>query len=344
MKGVQAAFGTTGQRKAAALMRDGKLDDFLVDPPANAVRTAAIYRARIGRPVKGMGGAFVDIGGQSAFLRQAKGLAAGAMITVQVTGYAEPGKAPPVTTRVLFKSRYCIITPGAQGRNISRAIADEAERERLQEALQELDLPEDAGLILRTACADVDPEVILGDVERTAAIAQQVMSDRSTTAELLLDGPDAHELGWREWTDVSEADVLESPNAFENLGIDEEIASLNTPFVALKNGASLFIEPTRALVAIDVNTGPATDPASGLKANLAAAKEIPRGLRLRGLGGQVAIDFAPMARKDRRQVETALKAAFRTDPVDTALVGWTPLGLFELQRKRERLPVTEDIS
>ena len=99
----------------------------------------------------------------------------------------------------------------------------------------------------------------------------------------------------------------------------------------------MYVEPTRALVAVDVNTGGNFSPAAGLKANLAAARELPRQLRLRGLGGQVVLDLAPMGKKDRRGFETALRAAFRADTVDTALVGWTPLGHYELQRKRDRV-------
>jgi Rne/Rng family ribonuclease len=108
--------------------------------------------------------------------------------------------------------------------------------------------------------------------------------------------------------------------------------------VALAAG-SMTIEPTRALVAVDVNTGADVSPAAGLKANLAAARELPRQLRLRGLGGQVVVDFAPLAIPDRPKVETALAAALRHDGIDTAIVGWTPLGHLELQRKRARRPL-----
>ncbi len=76
---------------------------------------------------------------------------------------------------------------------------------------------------------------------------------------------------------------------------------------------------------------------------MATARDLPRILRLRGLAGQIVIDFAPMPKKDRRQLEQVLKAAFRTDPVDTILSGWTNLGNFELQRKRERLPLTKGL-
>jgi ribonuclease G len=107
----------------------------------------------------------------------------------------------------------------------------------------------------------------------------------------------------------------------------------------LPNGGYMWIEPTRALIAVDVNSGPDISLAATLKTNLAAAKELPRQLRLRGLGGQITLDLAPLAKKDRKQFENALRNAFRADSVETSLVGWTPLGHYELQRKRERLPL-----
>ncbi len=131
------------------------------------------------------------------------------------------------------------------------------------------------------------------------------------------------------------------PDPFEAAGLHDAIEALKSPDVPLGAGASMVIEPTRALVAVDVNTGADFSPAAGLKANLAAARDLPRQLRLRGLGGQIAVDFAPMPKQHRRTLEEALRKAFRDDPVETSLVGWTALGLYELQRKRERRPLAE---
>jgi Rne/Rng family ribonuclease len=96
------------------------------------------------------------------------------------------------------------------------------------------------------------------------------------------------------------------------------------------------VEATRSLVAVDVNTGGDTSPAAALKANLAAARALPRQLRLRGLGGQIVVDFVSMSKGHRKQLEQSLRDSFRTDPIETSLVGWTAMGLFELSRKRER--------
>lgn len=127
---------------------------------------------------------------------------------------------------------------------------------------------------------------------------------------------------------------------FDAFGIWDQIDALKSPDVPLGEG-SMVIEATRALVAVDVNTGADTSPAAALKVNLAVARDLPRQLRLRGLGGKIAVDFAPMPKNQRRALEEALKKAFRADAIETSLVGWTTLGLFELQRKRERWPLME---
>ncbi|MGB2893589.1 MAG: ribonuclease E/G, partial [Albidovulum sp.] len=76
-----------------------------------------------------------------------------------------------------------------------------------------------------------------------------------------------------------------------------------------------------------------------LKANVAAARDLPRQLRLRGLGGQVTVDFAPVPKRDRAALDQQIRQAFRGEAAETSLAGWTPLGNFELQRKRDRLPL-----
>jgi Ribonuclease G/E len=342
MKGRTIALGRIGDRKVAALIVDGQLDDLLVEGPPDRPAPGAILRGIAARPLKGQGGTMLDLpGGASAFLRQTKGIAPGQPLLVQVSGHGEPGKALPVTTRLLFKSRYAILTPEAPGVNVSRAIRDEERQAALVALGTGADLPRGAGLILRSAAEGAGDATIAEDIAALAAAARAVLDDAGgRRPEVLLDADDPHVVAWREW----EADHVDAaPGAFDRHGVDEMIARLRDPVVPLAGGASMVIEPTRALVAVDVNTGSDASPAAGLKANIAAARALPRALRCRGLGGQVTIDFAPAPKKDRRQIETALKTALRLDPVETVLAGWTPLGHFELQRKRERLPVTETL-
>lgn len=343
MKGTVIALGDIQGKRAAAFIRDGQLDDFLVDagedaPPA----PGAIFRAKGGRSLKGMGGALLDLpGGDKAYLRGNKGLKPGAPMLVQVTHIAEEGKAVPVTTRLLFKSKYAIITPEAPGLNISRQIKDDDELIRLHDLAAEgmEGADETLGLILRSACEGVLDEDIAEDIAAMRALCEAVLADEAGEPELLVDGADAWEVAWRDWP---KADIFdESDEAFDNHGVHELIDAALDPRVPLKGAGSMFIEPTRALVAVDVNTGGDFSTAAGLRANIALARDLPRQLRVRGLSGQITLDLAPMAKKDRRQFEQSLKAAFKPEGQDTVLAGWTPLGHFEIQKKRERVAIAE---
>lgn len=338
MKGRLIALDHVGDREAAALMVDGQVEDLFLETDQPAPGT--IYRAIVERPMKGQGGMFLRTPDGSAFVRQVKGLAPGQTLLVQVTGYAEPGKAIPVTHKVLFKSRYAIVTPDAPGINVSRRIKDDDAREELLAVAHEImDAGESFGLILRSSCEGADADEIADDIAAMADLAGQVMGDSTGDAEVLVEGDGPHLLAWREWTDKAEIDSADG--SFERHGILDVLDGLTIRDVPLGGHASMAVEPTRALVAVDVNTGGDTSPAAGLKANLAAVKDLPRQLRLRGLGGQIVIDPAPTAKKDRRQIESALRSALKRDSVETVFVGWTPLGHIELQRKRDRLSLSE---
>jgi len=340
MKGRMIVLDHLGDREAAALMVDGKLTDLLVEDDS-APRPGAIFRAVCDRPIKGMGGMMLRLpDGETAFLRQAKGLSSGQTLLVQVTGYADDGKAIPVTDRILFKSRYAIVTPGKPGINVSRQIKDDDVRERVLACAHEVGLSDGFGLIIRSCAADATDEDIIEDIAAMDAMAVAIMADTTGEAEALTDGP--HGLAWREW--VEPATVITDAGSFEDHGVLDQMVALENPCVSLDGPAFMYVEPTRALVAVDVNTGGDTSPASSLKANLAACKSLPRALRLRGFGGQIVIDMAPMSKAHRKQIESALRSAFKADVVDTALVGWTPLGHFELQRKRERLPLPKGLT
>lgn len=343
MKGSLIVLDTLNGRPAAALIEDGVLSDLLIDP-AETLSPGAILRAVVDRPVKGQGGVFLKgPDGARAFLRQTKGLAQGQALLVQVTGFAEPGKALPVTPRILFKSRFAIVTPDAPGLNISRSIRDDDRREALLELAHEgmAEAPDGIGLILRSVAETANDQEVAADIAAMLDTALAVTGDAGSAPELLLDAPTAHERAWRDW--AAPDHLVDAPSGFEDHGVLDAIDMLSLP-APLPGGGTLFVQPTRALVAVDVNTGADTSAAAGTKANFAAARALPRLLRVMGLGGQITVDFAPMPKKDRRQLEQSLKAAFRADPVDTTLAGWTPLGNYELQRKRERLPLREALA
>jgi len=340
MKGRTIVLDHVNGLEAAAYLVDGKLDDLLIDD-SDAPRPGAIFRAICDRPIKGQGGMMLRLpDGETAFLRQGKGLSPGQAMLVQVTGYSEDGKAVPVTDRVLFKSRYAIVTPGKPGLNISRQIEEEDTRDDLLAVATEVH-DDTFGLILRSSCEGADPEEIMDDITAMQDLAHAVLADaEGKVPEALTEGDGPHGIAWREWTGA--ADVVTEKGAFEHLGVLDQIDALGGALVEMGEG-TMYVEPTRAMVAVDVNTGGDTSQGAALKANLAACRALPRALRLRGLGGQISVDFVSMSKAHRKQVEQSLRAAFRNDPIETSLVGWTPMGLFELQRKRERLPLARTL-
>jgi ribonuclease G len=337
MKGNQILLDHIEGREAAALMVDGRLSDLLIE--GDAPRPGTVYRAVTDRPVPGQGGVFLKTPDGPAYLRGVKGIDAGEVIQVQVTGYAEPGKAIPVTHKLLFKSRYAIVTPDAPGLNLSRSISDDDTRDALLALAHDGMEGSEMGLILRSDSAGADEDAVADDIAAMRELAEQVVGDIGTGPETLVEGDGPHVLAWRDW--VMAADVVTDEGCFESHGVLDELEEAQGIRVPLGNGASLFVEATRALVAVDVNTGADGSFAAGLKANIACARALPAALRVRGLGGQITVDLAPMPKKERRTFEASLRAAFRSDDVDTVLAGWTPLGHFELQRKRARLPLSE---
>lgn len=340
MKGRRIILDHLDGREAAALMVDGLLEDLLIDD-GEAPRPGAIYRGICDRPLKGQGGMMVRLPEGTGFLRSAKGLAPGQGVLVMVTGYAEDGKAVPVTDRILFKSRYAIVTPGAPGTNISRAIRDEEERVRLRALLADgfdAEALPDVGVILRSACEGAPDDEIAEDIASMLDMCMAILEEREgREAEALTEGDGPHGVAWREWVDP--ADVVTEPGGFEREGVLDQVEALRGPICSLSGGAWMAVEPTRALVAVDVNTGSDFSHAAGMKANLAAVAALPRALRLRGLGGQITVDMAPMSKAQRRQVESALRSALKAESIETSFAGWTNLGHMELQRKRERLSI-----
>ncbi len=340
MRGRTIALDRWQDRDAAALIVDGRLEDLLVDH--DLPRPGAIYRAIADRPLKGQGGMFLKTPDGPAFLRQVKGLSPGQPILVQVSGFAEAGKAIPVTTRLLFKSRFAIVTPEKPGINVSRQIKDDDLRDTILEAahdaLDDTALPEASGLILRSACAHGSDDEIAGDVAAMSALAAQVLADLTGAPELLVEGDGAHALAWRDWVEPADID---GEGSFARHEVGAMIDALADARVPLSGGHEMLIEPTSALVAVDINTRGDTSPAAGLKANLSAMRDLPRQLRLRGLGGQIIVDPAPCPKKDRRQLESVLRAGLKREASETILAGWTQLGLMEIQRKRDRLPLKD---
>ena len=332
MKGKQVVLGHIGDAKVAALLVDGKLQDVLVED-IKRLPLGTILRAVVDRPVKGIGGVMLRFPNGTGFLKKAKGLAPGQTITVQTSGFAEAGKADPVTQRFIFKSRYAIVTPDQPGLNISRQIRADDLRDDLTMLAKSAMEGSQMGLIIRSSAAVASIDEVAEDIQAMRTSAEAISAEVGLEPEVLLEGDDPHVQAWREWSDVT--DILTGRDDLEASGALDQIEVAQGAWVALGSGG-MFVEQTRAMATVDINTGADLSPAAALKVNLAAVQDLPRQLRLRGYSGQISIDFAPMTNRDRKPIEVALRAALRMCPVATEFVGWTPLGHGELKRKRER--------
>ncbi|PZO64612.1 MAG: ribonuclease G [Paracoccus denitrificans] len=346
MKGRVIALDHLWGHEAAALMVDGQLQDILIDPSAvSPLPPGTICRGTVDRLMKGQGGVFLRLPeGQRGFLREVKGLSEGQSVIVQVSGSAEDGKALPLSQRLLFRGRTGIATPGAPGVNVSRRIKEEDARSELtaigQSALRDAGASEGMGLVIRTAAMLASDDEVAEELTALATLAAQVTADQTGEPEVLVDADSPWRAAWIDWSDPDPDEVDEGEGSFDRHAVTDAVDALLVPQIDLDGGASAFVEVTRALIAVDVNTGRDTSPAAALKANIALARDLPRQLRLRGLGGQVVIDFAPISKRDRGTLDQTLRAAFRSDGAETNLVGWTAMGLYELSRKRDRMPLS----
>ncbi|MGC8916006.1 MAG: Rne/Rng family ribonuclease [Thermoanaerobaculum sp.] len=292
----------------------------------------------------------------------------GQEILVQITRELGPGKGPRASSHITLPGRFLVLIPGSNHVGVSRRITDQKERERLRALLAEL--PRPGGLIVRTAgegrgLADFQqdlaflqatwehirrrfettaaPALLYSELDLLLRVARDVARDN--VREFWVDDGEAYrrvvEFFQRVQPDMTAAVKLytRAKPMFSAFGLEEEIARALSPRVELPSGGSLVIEQTEALVVIDVNTG---RYARGqdledtvFHINLEAAREIPRQLRLRNLGGIVVVDFIDMENPEHRH---ALLEAFRKelakDRARTLLGPVGPFGLVQLTRKR----------
>ena len=327
-------------RAGAALVVDGRLEDLLIDAPAPHPAPESVVWARVERVAPALGAAFLSLpGGAKGWLRDPDARP-GRMRLVQVARWADPGKAAPLNDRPIWKGRLAILTPGAPGANVARSVRGHETRERLAalgaEGLRGAE--PDTGVVLRSEAAEADDDAVLSEIAALRARADAAAAAATgTEPKLLAAAPDAHARALRDWPAAPVAQDWEGP------GVWDLIDALRRPRVALPGGGWMSVEATAAMVAVDVNTGEDFSRTAAQTANLAACADLPRQLRLRGLGGVIYLDLAPVRKGARQGVEQALKRAFAADAVETQIAGWTPLGAVEMLRKRERRPLSETL-
>jgi ribonuclease G len=290
-------------------------------------------------------------------------------LLVQVTKDPLPNKGARVSAHVTLPSRYLVLLPTMRHLGISRRIADEAERERLRAALQELG-EERCGLIVRTAGEGqsleefrVDHEYLTHAWQRIAAAAERARAPALVHAELDLalrvvrdlfseqfdslwvDAPDVYDriVEFLRQVQPALADKVRletgGTSLFERFGVEREIEAALQSKVWLRSGGYLVINQTEALVAIDVNTGRYVGQSSledtVLRTNLEAVQEIVRQIRLRDLSGILIIDLIDMTEPEHReQVFRAFEEELKKDRAKSKMLQISEFGLIEVTRKR----------
>jgi ribonuclease E len=300
-----------------------------------------------------------------------KGLKKGQELLVQIT--KEPGgrKGAQLTTYLSFASRYLVLMPGSTG-GVSRKIEDEEERIRLKSLMSQLKVPEDIGYIVRTAALKKSKKDLSSDLQRLLRMWKNIKKEVKKAAPLSLIHKE-QDVCLRTLRDYFTSEINEvlvddketlskvkdymkiiSPRhqrlvrlhkekrpIFAQYEIEKQIETIYSNRVPLKSGGSIVIDPTEALIAIDVNSGRGKTgkdvESTAFNTNIEAASEIARQLRLRDMGGLVVIDFIDMKdRKHIREVEKQVREETREDRAKINISNISKFGLLELSRQRLR--------
>jgi len=303
----------------------------------------------------------------------------GQELIVQVEKDERDHKGSALTSYISLPGRYMVIMPGSDSSGISRKVEQEGERKKLKEIVAGMQIPEGIGYIIRTEAVGRTPEELKKDfdsllemyenIKKSAAEikgAGEIYQDRGLIIrsirdyfsddidEVLVDSKEAYREAkefFRETMPKCEKLVKlhkEKRPIFSRFQLEEQIDQIYEKRVPLPSGGSLIIEPTEALVSIDVNSGKSSGERgiedTAYKTNMEAADEVARQLRLRDLGGLIVIDFIDMReKKHNHEVEKTLKQALKMDKARVNLGHIADFGLLEMSRKRIPKTIKESI-
>ena len=304
----------------------------------------------------------------------------GSEIIVQVTKGPISTKGPRVTTNLSIPGRYLVMMPGTKTRGVSRKIGDAEERKRIKKVLDRLLVPEEVGLIARTAGVGAKGSSFARDMRNLLESWHELQGNVKNlrTPCCVWQEPDLVERVVRDWLTEDIDNVLVddektfeklrdvtsrisrrakgkvrryegTDNVFERLGVERQLLDAFNRQVKLKSGGYLVIDETEALIAVDVNTGhhkgKGTQEDAILEVNLEAVEEVARQLRLRNIGGLVVLDLIDMkSRKHQKQVYRALKDALKRDRARTNVLEISELGLLEMSRQRHEESILSMLS
>ncbi|HWE95651.1 MAG TPA: Rne/Rng family ribonuclease [Tepidisphaeraceae bacterium] len=393
-----------GEECRIALVADGKLQDLYMERTSSTSHVNNIYKGRVTNVEPSIQAAFIDFGlGRNGFLhisdlmptyfgrvgediQESVGrkmarrdrppiqrcLRRGDDIVVQVIKEGIGTKGPTLSTYLSIPGRILVMMPGMASKGVSRKIEDEDERRRLRKILDELDPPDDAGFILRTAGVGKSKAEIERDLKYLTRLWDNLKRKRDAgpgPTELYTEG----DLVSRTVRDLFTSDIerividsadvaarvrevikLSNPRSkdrvdlyeeplplFHKYGIEKEIEQMYSRHVPLPSGGSLVIDSTEAIVAIDVNSGKFRDHSdaetTAYKIDMEAADEICRQLKLRDLGGVIICDFIDLRyERHRNDLERRINENLKDDRAKTKVLPMSQFGIVEMTRQRMR--------
>ena len=377
----------SADRVQIAVLEDGVLVEHYVNRSSGSSMIGNVYLGRVQNVLPGMEAAFIDIGrGRNAVLYAGEvnwdaagldgqpkriefALKTGDPVLVQVTKDPIGHKGARLTSQVSLPGRFLVYVPDGSMTGISRKLPD-TERTRLKRILRSV-LPEEAGVIVRTAAEGASEEELSKDVARLSAQWEDIAAKSKTVdapallyaepdlaikvvrdifnedfKQLIVSGDDVHEMlhNYISYVAPDLADRLskwvEPKDVFAAHRIDEQLSKALDRKVYLPSGGSLVIDRTEAMTVVDVNTGKFTGEGGTLEDtvtqnNLEAAEEIIRQLRLRDIGGIIVIDFIDMVHEaNRDKVVRRLVECLGRDRTKHQVAEVSSLGLVQMTRKR----------
>jgi ribonuclease E len=300
------------------------------------------------------------------------------VLLVQVVKEERGNKGAALTTYLSLAGRYCVLMPNtSHGGGISRKISNGADRKRLKSIMTDLKLPQTMGLIVRTAGLQRTKTEIKRDFDYLARLWDEIRERTlgSTAPALIYRDSDLIKRAIRDLYHREIEEVIvegeegykqargfmkllmpshvrrvklhsETTPLFQRYGVEDQLSAMYQPIVQLKSGGYLVINPTEALVSIDINSGRSTREhnieQTAYNTNLEAAQEIARQLRLRDMAGLIVIDFIDMEQSNHvRKVEKAMKEALKNDRARIQVGRISSFGLMEMSRQRLRTGVLE---
>jgi len=388
-------INTTQPEELRVALVDGqKLYDLDIEIPSRGQKKSNVYKGKITRIEPSLEAAFVDYGAErhgflplkeisrnyfSDAARESGGrqsikdaLREGQEVVVQVEKEERGTKGAALTTFISLAGRYLVLMPNnPRAGGVSRRIQGD-ERNLLRDAMSSLNIPEDMGIIVRTAGVDRSAEELQWDLDYLITLWEAIVKAseekpapfliyqesnviiralrdylRSDITEILVDSQDVYEKAREFMQQVMPHNLgklklyQERVPLFSRFQIESQIESAFQREVTLPSGGAIVIDHTEALLSIDINSARATKGSdieeTALNTNLEAADEIARQLRIRDLGGLIVIDFIDMQPpRHHREVENRLRDALKMDRARVQIGRISRFGLLEMSRQRLR--------